>query len=129
MEQRQSSPEVDMRAVDPDFDWRAIPPADRRTTNIVPDRLSVEPSSEFYCPIYIRRVCVLFEGAEQSKVIEYCISEGWVRRYPGAKKNIRVSKNGRVVAFKAHGKVRVKLAQWNPKFDAQLRLDEARATP
>jgi hypothetical protein len=105
-------PQIDSKFLGDAFDWRNIPPVDRLTSNIAPDRLCVEPGSEYYCPIYIRRVGVKLDGVILSRVIEYCVSEGWVREYrpsrPG-KARVKVSTTGRVVAFKRSGKVRAYL--------------------
>lgn len=52
--------------------------------NRVPDRLSVDPGSPFYCAELLERgVRVLFRDRERHDVDEYCISAGWVKvRHP-----------------------------------------------
>lgn len=45
----------------------------------LPDRVSVEPDSEFYDP-YWKKIGVKFRGRVIFDVIEVCVSEGWVRR-------------------------------------------------
>jgi hypothetical protein len=93
----------------PPFDWRTISPKDRYKSEAVPDRLSVEPSSEWHCPIFMRRISVKIDGVIAPRVIEYCVSEGWIRQHRVPSGKIRVSKNGSVVAFKKKGRVKVEL--------------------
>ncbi|MEM8771450.1 MAG: DUF3297 family protein [Pseudomonadota bacterium] len=46
----------------------------------LPDRLSVNPKSDFYnAALLEREIGVRFRGAEKTNVEEYCISEGWIR--------------------------------------------------
>ena len=45
-----------------------------------PDRLSLDPRSEFYDETLLSRgVGIKFNGQEKTSVIEYCVSEGWIR--------------------------------------------------
>ena len=45
-----------------------------------PDRLSNDPSSQYYDEALLRRgVGILFKGVEKTNVEEYCVSEGWIR--------------------------------------------------
>ena len=45
-----------------------------------PDRLSLDPRSEFYDETLLERgVGIKFNGQEKTNVIEYSISEGWIR--------------------------------------------------
>jgi hypothetical protein len=45
-----------------------------------PDRLSLDPRSEFYDETLLGRgVGIKFNGQEKTNVIEYSISEGWIR--------------------------------------------------
>ena len=45
-----------------------------------PDRLSVDPNSDWYDPDALARgVGIVFKGVERFNVEEYCVSEGWVR--------------------------------------------------
>ena len=45
-----------------------------------PDRLSLDPRSEFYDETLLSRgVGIKFNGQERTSVIEYSISEGWIR--------------------------------------------------
>ena len=46
----------------------------------LPDRLSLDPRSKFYDEEPLARgVGIKFNGAEKTNVIEYCVSEGWIR--------------------------------------------------
>ena len=46
----------------------------------LPDRLSLDPRSEFYDEALLGRgVGIKFNGQEKTSVIEYSISEGWIR--------------------------------------------------
>ena len=46
----------------------------------LPDRLSLDPRSEFYDEALLGRgVGIKFNGQEKTNVIEYSISEGWIR--------------------------------------------------
>ncbi|MCS6892254.1 MAG: DUF3297 family protein [Rhodovarius sp.] len=46
----------------------------------LPDRLSADPDSPFYnAALLARGVGIRFNGQEKTNVVEYCISEGWVR--------------------------------------------------
>jgi hypothetical protein len=45
-----------------------------------PDRLSLDPRSDYYDEALLSRgVGIKFNGREKTNVIEYCISEGWIR--------------------------------------------------
>lgn len=49
-------------------------------TDTLPDRLSLDPRSEFYNEELLSRgVGIKFNGQEKTNVIEYSISEGWIR--------------------------------------------------
>lgn len=52
----------------------------------IPDRVSLEPESEFFFPGWAR-LGVRINGAESRSVIEFCVSEGWAQRaiYHGGK--------------------------------------------
>ena len=52
--------------------------ADKKTD--LPDRLSLDPRSKFFNEdILAQGVGIKFNGNEKTNVIEYCISEGWIR--------------------------------------------------
>lgn len=45
-----------------------------------PDRLSLDPRSEYYDEALLSRgVGIKFNGSEKTNVIEYSMSEGWIR--------------------------------------------------
>ena len=49
-------------------------------SDVLPDRLSVNPRSPHYNEEILKRnVGIRFNGAERTNVEEYCISEGWIR--------------------------------------------------
>lgn len=68
----------------------------------LPDRLSIDPSSPFFNEEVLKsEVGIRFNGAEKTNVVEYCISEGWVRVEAGAAKDRR----GQPMTLKLKGKV------------------------
>lgn len=75
--------------------------------NGFPDRLSVVPSSPFYCKVSLtRKPRILFNGIEQpGNVQEYCVSEGWIKRQVATAKGGRAGR--KALAFKAYGVVDV----------------------
>lgn len=45
-----------------------------------PDRLSLDPRSKFFDASLLERgVGVRFKDKERTNVVEYCLSEGWIR--------------------------------------------------
>lgn len=49
-----------------------------------PDRLSLDPRSPHYDEALISRgVGVRFKGQERTNVVEYCLSEGWIKVVAG----------------------------------------------
>lgn len=54
--------------------------ADKTPKDTPPDRLSLDPRSPYFDePLLSRGVGIKFNGKEKTGVIEYCISEGWIR--------------------------------------------------
>ena len=52
--------------------------------DVPPDRLSVNPRSDFFDADLLRRgIGIRFKGVVRHNVDEYCISEGWVRVQAG----------------------------------------------
>jgi hypothetical protein len=52
--------------------------------DVPPDRLSVNPRSDFFDADLLRRgIGIRFKGVQRHNVDEYCISEGWVRVQAG----------------------------------------------
>ena len=67
-----------------------------------PDRLSLDPRSDYYDEALLSRgVGIKFNGQEKTSVIEYCISEGWIRVIAGRSRD-RV---GQPMTIKLNGKV------------------------
>lgn len=63
-------------------------------TTTMPDRLAIDPKSPFYNKALLDRgVGVRFKGAEKQNVVEYCVSEGWVRLGVGATTELRGPKS------------------------------------
>lgn len=49
-------------------------------SEVLPDRLSVNPKSPHYNEEVLKRdVGIRFNGTEKTNVEEYCVSEGWIR--------------------------------------------------
>lgn len=54
--------------------------ADKEITDTPPDRLSLDPRSPYFDEELLGRgVGIKFNGKEKTSVIEYSISEGWIR--------------------------------------------------
>ena len=67
-----------------------------------PDRLSLDPRSEYYDEALLGRgVGIKFNGQEKTNVIEYCISEGWIRVAAGRSRD----RFGQPMTLKLQGKV------------------------
>jgi Protein of unknown function (DUF3297) len=72
------------------------------TPTALPDRLSIDPASPFFNEEVLQNeIGIRFNGAEKTKVVEYCISEGWIRVEAGAAKDRR----GQPMTLKLKGKV------------------------
>ena len=67
-----------------------------------PDRLSLDPRSEFEDESLLSRgVGIKFNGAEKTSVIEYSISEGWIRVAAGKSRD----RYGQPMTIKLKGNV------------------------
>ena len=67
-----------------------------------PDRLSLDPRSEHYDEALLTRgVGIKFNGQEKTNVIEYSISEGWIRVAAGRSRD----RCGQPMTIKLKGKV------------------------
>ena len=67
-----------------------------------PDRLSLDPTSEHYDETLLTRgVGIKFNGQEKTNVIEYSISEGWIRVAAGRSRD----RFGQPMTIKLKGKV------------------------
>ena len=48
-------------------------------THTLPDRLAINPKSPFHNAELLQRgIGIRFNGAENTNVEEYCVSEGWI---------------------------------------------------
>ena len=69
-----------------------------------PDRLSTDPKSPYYDAEMLKRdVGVRFKDAEKTNVVEYCVSEGWIRVEAGKTKD----RYGNPLTIKLTGPVEV----------------------
>ncbi|HEY6662328.1 MAG TPA: DUF3297 family protein [Sphingomicrobium sp.] len=67
-----------------------------------PDRLSLDPRSPYYDEALLSRgVGIKFNGNEKTNVIEYSISEGWIRVAAGKSRD----RYGQPMTLKLNGKV------------------------
>ena len=68
----------------------------------MPDRLSLDPRSEFFDEAVLSRgVGIRFNGQEKTNVEEYCVSEGWIRVAAGRSRD----RFGNPMTIKLRGKV------------------------
>lgn len=68
----------------------------------LPDRLSTEPKSAHYSEaVLAHAIGVRFNGRERSDVIEYCVSEGWIKVQSGK----TVDRRGNPLLIQLKGKV------------------------
>jgi hypothetical protein len=71
-------------------------------SDILPDRLSIDPNSSHYQEaILTRGIGIRFKGQERHDVEEYCVSEGWIR-VPAGK---AIDRHGRPLLIKLTGPV------------------------
>jgi len=71
-------------------------------TDILPDRLSVNPKSPHYDEALLTRgVGIRFNGQEKTNVEEYCVSEGWIRVTAGKS----LDRHGNPMTIKLKGTV------------------------
>jgi hypothetical protein len=71
-------------------------------TDTPPDRLSLDPRSEHYDEALLGRgVGIKFNGQEKRNVIEYSVSEGWIRAPAGRSRD----RFGQPMTIKLQGKV------------------------
>ena len=67
-----------------------------------PDRLSLDPRSpHFDEPLLSRGVGIRFNGQEKTNVLEYCVSEGWIRIAAGKSRD----RYGQPMTIRLNGKV------------------------
>ena len=71
-------------------------------TNALPDRLSLDPRSQHYDETLLSRgVGIRFNGQEKTNVIEYSVSEGWIRVAAGRSRD----RFGQPMTIKLNGQV------------------------
>jgi len=73
-----------------------------QNTDVPPNRLSIDPRSDFYSEeALLRGVGIRFNGVEKNNVHEYDVAEGWVRvEVPTAK-----DRRGNPMVVKVNGTV------------------------
>ena len=70
----------------------------------LPDRLSVDPASPFYSSAVLSHpIGIRFCGKERADVLEYCISEGWIKVAAGR----TLDRKGQPMQIKLKGPVDV----------------------
>ena len=75
---------------------------EKPTAEAMPDRLSLDPRSpHFDDDVLSRGVGIKFNGQEKTNVIEYCISEGWIKVAAGKSRD----RFGQPMTLKLNGKV------------------------
>jgi len=68
----------------------------------MPDRLSLDPRSPHFDEAVLNSgVGIKFNGQEKTNVLEYCISEGWIRVPAGRSRD----RHGNPMTIKLNGKV------------------------
>jgi hypothetical protein len=73
-----------------------------KASDTPPDRLSLDPRSEFYDEALLSRgVGIKFNGQEKTNVIEYSVSEGWIRIAAGRSRD----RFGQPMTIKLKGQV------------------------
>src|SRR5947208_5935240 len=73
-----------------------------KASDALPNRLSLDPRSEFYDEALLSRgVGIKFNGNEKTSVIEYSVSEGWIRVAAGRSRD----RFGQPMTIKLQGKV------------------------
>jgi hypothetical protein len=72
------------------------------TPTPLPDRLSIDPASPYFDEQVLKNeIGIRFNGAEKTRVVEYCLSEGWIRVEAGAAKD----RKGQPMTLKLKGTV------------------------
>jgi hypothetical protein len=71
-------------------------------SDVPPDRLAIDPSSEHFDADKLKRgIGIRFKGVERTNIEEYSISEGWVRVQAGK----TMDRKGRPLTIKLTGPV------------------------
>ena len=72
------------------------------STDMPPDRLSLDPTSDYFDEALLNRgVGIKFNGQEKTNVVEYSVSEGWIRVAAGRS----LDRRGRPMTVRLNGKV------------------------
>jgi hypothetical protein len=75
---------------------------DSPAPDALPDRLSLDPRSPHFDEALLSRgVGIKFNGQEKTNVIEYCISEGWIKVAAGKSRD----RFGQPMTIRLNGKV------------------------
>ena len=75
---------------------------EKDTNDTPPDRLSLDPRSDYFNEALLGRgVGIRFNGQEKTNVIEYSVSEGWIRVSAGRSRD----RYGQPMTIKLQGKV------------------------
>ena len=73
-----------------------------KPTDTPPDRLSLDPRSDYFDESLLSRgVGIKFNGQEKTNVLEYSVSEGWIRIAAGRSRD----RYGQPMTLKLTGKV------------------------
>ena len=71
-------------------------------SDTLPDRLSLDPSSPYHDAALLERgIGIRFNGDEKTNVVEYCVSEGWIKVAAGK----AVDRKGRPLTLTLKGQV------------------------
>ncbi|MBZ6378139.1 glutathione peroxidase [Pacificimonas flava] len=72
------------------------------TADTPPDRLSVNPHSDYFEPEVLQRgIGIRLNGVEKTTIEEYCVSEGWVKVAAGKSRD----RHGNPMMLTLKGKV------------------------
>jgi hypothetical protein len=72
------------------------------STDTPPDRLSLDPTSDYFDEALLNRgVGIKFNGQEKTNVVEYSVSERWIRVAAGRS----LDRHGRPMTIRLNGKV------------------------
>ena len=87
-----------------------------------PDRLSIDPRSKYFdADVLERGIGIRFRDKERTNVVEYCISEGWVRLPAGRS----LDRHGNPMTLKANGPVEVWFEDLESKEESDDPADSA----
>lgn len=79
-------------------------------TEPLPDRLSADPQSPYYNEALLNRgIGIRFKGIEKDNVIEYCLSEQWIKVTVGN----TLKRDGKPMTMKLNGAFEVYIKEEN----------------